>query len=71
MSESEWNVYKSKPVQIKAKRMLKPFTVETLEGTMQGNAGDWLIEGTEGENYPCKDSVFRRKYKREKGVGKK
>lgn len=24
--------------------------------------GDWLIKGTEGELYPCVDSVFQRKY---------
>jgi len=62
MVESEWNIYKLKPVQIKAKRMLEPFEVQTLEGLMQGQAGDWLIKGTEQEKYPCKDSVFKRKY---------
>lgn len=36
--------------------------VETLEGNMRLDSGWWLIQGTEGEFYPCKDSVFRRKY---------
>jgi hypothetical protein len=36
--------------------------VRTLEGEMRGNHGDWLIQGTEGEFYPCKPSVFERKY---------
>lgn len=36
--------------------------VRTLEGEMRGNHGDWLIRGTEGEFYPCKPSVFERKY---------
>lgn len=36
--------------------------VETLEGPLTIREGDWLIEGTEGEFYPCKDSVFQRKY---------
>jgi hypothetical protein len=36
--------------------------IETLEGTMTANEGDWIIKGTEGEFYPCKDSVFKRKY---------
>jgi len=62
MVESEWNIYKGKPVQIKAKRIFERFEVQTLEGLMQGQSGDWLIEGTEGEKYPCKDSVFKRKY---------
>lgn len=36
--------------------------IRTLEGEMRATAGDWIIRGTEGEFYPCKDSVFRRKY---------
>lgn len=38
------------------------FYVSTLEGPLTIRVGDWLIQGTEGEFYPCKDSVFRRKY---------
>lgn len=26
------------------------------------NLGDWIIRGTEEENYPCANSVFERKY---------
>lgn len=36
--------------------------IKTLEGTMEAKPGDWIIRGTEGELYPCKDSVFQRKY---------
>lgn len=39
-------------------------TVQTLEGLMSANPTDWIIKGTEGEFYPCKDSVFQRKYRR-------
>lgn len=35
----------------------------TLEGEMVARYGDWIIKGTEGEFYPCKDSVFQRKYR--------
>lgn len=63
MTERDWAFYKSKPVTITARRMFEPFKVKTLEGEMQGNAGDWLIIGTEGEKYPCKDSVFKKKYR--------
>ena len=38
------------------------YYVQTLEGPLTIRRGDWLIEGTEGEFYPCKDSVFQRKY---------
>lgn len=37
-------------------------TIRTLEGEMRANLGDWIIRGTEGELYPCKPSVFERKY---------
>lgn len=36
--------------------------VETIEGEMQAGLGWWIIIGTEGEVYPCKDSVFQTKY---------
>lgn len=43
-------------------RMGDTIHVFTLEGTMIARAGDWIIRGTEGELYPCKPSVFERKY---------
>jgi len=42
--------------------MREPFRVETLEGTMEGRAGDWLITGINGEQYPCADDIFRKTY---------
>lgn len=36
--------------------------IDTLEGNMVADIGDWIIKGTQGEFYPCKDSVFRTKY---------
>jgi hypothetical protein len=38
------------------------YLVRTLEGIMRANEGDWLIQGVEGEIYPCKDSVFQATY---------
>jgi hypothetical protein len=29
---------------------------------MHASYGDWIIRGTENELYPCKPSVFERKY---------
>jgi hypothetical protein len=37
--------------------------VLTLEGEMVAEPGRWIIRGTEGEFYPCIDTVFQRKYK--------
>jgi hypothetical protein len=36
--------------------------IDTLEGEMRADVGDWIIRGLEGEFYPCKPSVFARKY---------
>lgn len=36
--------------------------IPTLEGMMRADVGDWIICGTMGEFYPCKDRVFRMKY---------
>lgn len=61
-NEYEEKEYRKLPVVIKARRMREPFTVETLEGTMRGQAGDWLLTGVDGEQYPCADAIFRRTY---------
>ena len=37
-------------------------TVFTLEGSMTGKAGDWIIEGVKGELYPCRDDIFQATY---------
>lgn len=36
--------------------------IETLEGVMRADLGDWIIRGLKGEYYPCKDEVFQLKY---------
>jgi hypothetical protein len=38
------------------------FMVSTLEGTMTGQKGDWLIRGVKGELYPCKPDIFAATY---------
>jgi len=55
-------VWVKKPIQVRAVRMETPFRVETLEGELIGNAGDYLIEGIEGELYPCKPQIFCATY---------
>lgn len=37
--------------------------IETLEGRMKANLGDFIIKGLRGEFYPCKPDVFHKKYK--------
>ncbi len=40
--------------------------IETLEGGHIVCPGDWIIEGVEGEFYPCKSSVFYSTYEKVK-----
>ena len=38
------------------------FTIETLEGNMRADIGDWIIRGVKGELYPCKPDIFEATY---------
>lgn len=38
--------------------------VETLEGTMRADVGDWILRGVNGEFYPCKPDIFEKTYDR-------
>ena len=41
--------------------------IETLEGTMYGSIGDYIIKGVRGEFYPCKPDIFKNTYDMVKG----
>lgn len=34
----------------------------TLEGVMKCSVNDWIIEGVNGELYPCKPDIFEKTY---------
>lgn len=36
--------------------------IETLEGEMKCNLGDYIIKGVQGEFYPCKPDIFEATY---------
>lgn len=38
--------------------------IETLEGVMTANSGDWIIKGVKGEFYPCKPDIFAATYEK-------
>lgn len=40
----------------------KALVIQTLEGTMLGEVGDWIIKGVKGEIYPCKPDIFEATY---------
>jgi len=54
--------YRKKPLTVFASKQEEPFEVETLEGTMHGDAGDYLVCGIKGEFYPCKPDIFEASY---------
>lgn len=51
-----------KTAEAEALRIDEPFRVVTLEGTMYGKPGDYLMRGVEGELYPCAAAIFERTY---------
>lgn len=36
--------------------------IQTLEGTMRADVGDWVLRGVKGEFYPCKPDIFDATY---------
>jgi hypothetical protein len=36
--------------------------VDTPEGRLTVEPGDWIITGIAGENYPCKPEIFKQLY---------
>ena len=61
-NEGNMAKWRKKPVIIEAVVLGQPMTVETLEGTMRGNFGDYLITGVKGEQYFCKPDIFLATY---------
>lgn len=36
--------------------------IKTLEGNMAASIGDYIIQGVNGELYPCKPDIFEKTY---------
>jgi hypothetical protein len=52
-----------RPIVIHAKRIDEDFRVNTLEGNYkQGKAGDYLMQGIDGELYICDGPIFEKTY---------
>lgn len=54
--------YRRKPTEQFAVQVNEPFTVDTLEGKMKGDSGDYMVIGTKGEQYPVKREIFESIY---------
>ena len=47
-----------KNIPVEAYQTKKPIDIRTLEGVMHANAGDWIVTGVEGEQWPVKKEIF-------------
>ncbi len=56
--------YRKKPIVVQAYKTEVALDIDTLEGTMRANVGDWIIKGIRGEVYPCKPDIFAATYER-------
>lgn len=54
--------FRKKPIEVQAVRLTYRLTIQTLEGQVVGESGDWLITGVKGEQYPCRNDIFLQTY---------
>lgn len=71
MSEKQFIKYRKKPIIVEAYQTDEEKIIETLEGKMKANKGDYIIRGIKGELYPCKPDIFHETYEKvyENGEG--
>ena len=55
-----WQPYRIKPLAVWAMRMNEDFECRSLEGTLHGFSGDWMVRADDGWTFPVPDSIFRR-----------
>lgn len=54
--------FKKKPIPVEAVQIDEEESLDTLEGTMTGQAGDWKVTGPEGEQWFIKKDIFEKTY---------
>lgn len=54
--------FQKKQVVVDAYQTKEKMYIQTLEGVMKADPGDWIITGIRGEKYPCKDDIFKETY---------
>lgn len=57
----KFNVRK-KQVEVTAYQTNSVKYIDTLEGKMKANIGDWIVTGVNGEQYPVKPDIFKKTY---------
>jgi hypothetical protein len=45
-----------------ARQATQEEVISTLEGDVVANAGDWIVQGSQGEQWPVPDEQFRSSY---------
>jgi hypothetical protein len=45
-------------------KCLNGLSIDTLEGAMKADLGDYIIKGIKGEIYPCKPDIFKQTYEK-------
>jgi len=60
----QFQKYRKIPVVVEAYQTDVEMEIETLEGVMKANKGDWIIRGVKGELYPCKSDIFEMTYEK-------
>lgn len=68
--EEDFNIDGVVPEFVYGNRLLAAYTasymvIQTLEGAMYAELGDWVIRGIQGEFYPCKPKIFEATYEPE------
>ena len=51
-----------KPIPVEVYKTDKHLDINTLEGTMHANPGDYIVTGTDGEKWPVKKEIFEKNY---------
>lgn len=60
----QFKKFRKIPVVIEAYQTDVEMEIETSEGVMKADKGDWIIKGVKGELYPCKPDVFKMTYEK-------
>ncbi len=60
---TNWDdIYIFSPYGITHVMLTDALVIDTLEGKMCAQKGDWIIKGVKGEFYPCKPDIFEATY---------
>ena len=52
------------PIEVQVRQTDKVIYIDTLEGRMRADPGDFIVTGVKGEHYPVKPEIFEKTYTR-------